>query len=1053
MLRFGIILALLAIGRVLGENAYNIRPSSGVRRRAIDEFSDFNDFALTHSDDGASHTLTSFFLILFTTNDELDNYAQDAVRMAMNKFLLMELNALYAATNSDDNIVADMGSEVLLNNLIEETFPDRRLETKTGTELEMQVVVTFDNEPSPNTEDVEAAVLAVMSNLNYFITNLTEFPYVQLDDVTEAFRREHSTYAPTSAPVANVTPFIPSNGNGNVGGANSSGGRAISFVAPVMAGATLIALGAYLVFRRKRKSSVSSPKGDMLYIDVHNENYSMDRSLESRDQSDSKSGVSPFNAGSVYTSNYSQSAGPSDQLSPSEADSVFSGVDSAADTLSPPNANNIRSTKSLMSGYTHTSASTIRRSNINEQPSKLLSSPKSYAGGASLFAFSEEEGAFNDTYNPMSPPSMTNSDVSEDSLLESPKAEGTQNPGWCGHNADSEPILADLAHLESGPRDPTPSMAHLIQLGEIYDRPDPTPRSTPIENGSVSYSVFNCAPMPFGSVQPQLEEEEKPEESRSVMTEGTNLTKSSDVTKASDGTSKSPGSQHSAKVSRKPAANSILAVSPYESNHTPSRRASATSSTMSVNSTMETPMRRNFALSSATPGSATATVASQKSANSQKSAKSTGSRQVQLEWDYADEPSVTTMGQMSAQATKIIGSVYGPEGAGSRSLASRSAKSPSRSATSGSRPPSRPTTPSGERSRPTSRPTTPSGERSRPKSPTRALRASSMDGPPQGDGDYVDNLSRPSTPGDKSSNSAVDDYKSEFSCIPFSNIFMPNQAPQLSANAENEEEGGFPSPDGKSRRHGGDKLGGDGSAMYQTNAMHPLDWSYKSADMSVGDSTISDSDGGGIPRRFIFSRGKKEEQEAAAASYASNAQSTLSARTGATTKDTTGSKASASRELINDLVWLEKKIADVKQQSGVPRLASQEYPPAIETVDSLSYVSGDVAVSPTSDESADEDPTIFSGKNDSVMSSIVCRDCYAPPGRLNIVIHSTKDGPAVHTVKEGSSLEGHIFPGDLIISVNNIDTRSYTAEQVMKMMAAKSDSERKITVLHFEEEV
>jgi C-terminal processing protease CtpA/Prc len=68
------------------------------------------------------------------------------------------------------------------------------------------------------------------------------------------------------------------------------------------------------------------------------------------------------------------------------------------------------------------------------------------------------------------------------------------------------------------------------------------------------------------------------------------------------------------------------------------------------------------------------------------------------------------------------------------------------------------------------------------------------------------------------------------------------------------------------------------------------------------------------------------------------------------------------------------------------------------------------------------------------------------------VIHSTKDGPAVHTVKEGSSLEGHIFPGDLIISVDNVDTRSYTAEQVMKMMASKSDRERKITVLHFEEE-
>jgi C-terminal processing protease CtpA/Prc len=85
------------------------------------------------------------------------------------------------------------------------------------------------------------------------------------------------------------------------------------------------------------------------------------------------------------------------------------------------------------------------------------------------------------------------------------------------------------------------------------------------------------------------------------------------------------------------------------------------------------------------------------------------------------------------------------------------------------------------------------------------------------------------------------------------------------------------------------------------------------------------------------------------------------------------------------------------------------------------------------------------------VKNIICRDCYAPPGKLHIVIHSTKDGPAVHTVKPGSSLEGHIFAGDLIIAVDNVDTRAYTAEQVMKMMAAKSSFERKITVLHVED--
>ena len=36
-------------------------------------------------------------------------------------------------------------------------------------------------------------------------------------------------------------------------------------------------------------------------------------------------------------------------------------------------------------------------------------------------------------------------------------------------------------------------------------------------------------------------------------------------------------------------------------------------------------------------------------------------------------------------------------------------------------------------------------------------------------------------------------------------------------------------------------------------------------------------------------------------------------------------------------------------------------------------------------------------------------------GKLHIVI-STKDGPTVHSVKESSSLEGEIYPGDLTIS-------------------------------------
>ena len=83
-----------------------------------------------------------------------------------------------------------------------------------------------------------------------------------------------------------------------------------------------------------------------------------------------------------------------------------------------------------------------------------------------------------------------------------------------------------------------------------------------------------------------------------------------------------------------------------------------------------------------------------------------------------------------------------------------------------------------------------------------------------------------------------------------------------------------------------------------------------------------------------------------------------------------------------------------------------------------------------------------------ISANIVCRDVIAPAGKLQIIIHSTKDGPAIHSDKHGSVLEGKIFAGDLILSVNDIDTRAFDAEAVMELMSKSSDGERKLTVLH-----
>jgi len=95
------------------------------------------------------------------------------------------------------------------------------------------------------------------------------------------------------------------------------------------------------------------------------------------------------------------------------------------------------------------------------------------------------------------------------------------------------------------------------------------------------------------------------------------------------------------------------------------------------------------------------------------------------------------------------------------------------------------------------------------------------------------------------------------------------------------------------------------------------------------------------------------------------------------------------------------------------------------------------------------------GDDKSVMTTVtkledagmVKREVYAPPGKLGVVIDSTSKGPVVHDVKVGSPLEGIVFPGDRIIAIDGEDTRTLPAVMVTKIMAAKKDQQRRMTVL------
>lgn len=74
-------------------------------------------------------------------------------------------------------------------------------------------------------------------------------------------------------------------------------------------------------------------------------------------------------------------------------------------------------------------------------------------------------------------------------------------------------------------------------------------------------------------------------------------------------------------------------------------------------------------------------------------------------------------------------------------------------------------------------------------------------------------------------------------------------------------------------------------------------------------------------------------------------------------------------------------------------------------------------------------------------------DVYAPNGPIGIVVDTSKDGPCVHSLKSTSPMLGLINPGDLIVALDDEDTRGMTAAALTRLMAKKSrERERKITL-------
>jgi hypothetical protein len=71
----------------------------------------------------------------------------------------------------------------------------------------------------------------------------------------------------------------------------------------------------------------------------------------------------------------------------------------------------------------------------------------------------------------------------------------------------------------------------------------------------------------------------------------------------------------------------------------------------------------------------------------------------------------------------------------------------------------------------------------------------------------------------------------------------------------------------------------------------------------------------------------------------------------------------------------------------------------------------------------------------------------APAGRLGIVIDTTLEGPVVHTVKPDSPLKGVLFVGDIIVAIDDVDTKAMTATSITSLMVKTAAQERTLTIL------
>lgn len=996
-----VILSLLlskSAGR-MNEDAYGLRQRS-VQKRDLNtagtiylKYSDIKTIGLTFSDDPEPIRVPEFFLALYETDGNLPMYPSMAtVQDGISQYLKLELNQHYDRNNQ----VASVRTTILSQSNVAST---RRILQSMGSQLETEVEVTFKHSPMPSSDDVDKTVTSVLeqADLSNLLRNITSLAVndTELESLNGVFflgrKSEEVPKGDDASPVKDQEqPKEKEKKSMEVS-------TIIPVVLVVFVAILLISLFAFKHRRNGRSSAgsdISNAQQDIgIFWCTSNISYADQADIFSVEAALLDS--SPKHASTLKNQKRAVSGGTIDDQS-----DVFHGISNAESTFSPKET---RSIFSFLSGY-KSEASTVVASNLTKRspqvapalPSSILGSQQmSPATGGHVFS----EG-------------------------------GTPRSKISSLFTFSEENSADLDSEDSEYRKPKTSF--ISEINVVPSDEDLTPANTPRNLAEQQ------EPMPMDSTTVvMLAKVEKSTEPRDNDGEKETTGK---VEEAQDVPLVLPASTSVAQDDQ-----SWTCNVPCEDHcHTKSNMTAEEIKNELQAAEEETERLKIMAIPADTFSKLT-------------SVPSDSPKVIQLQWDNASKAQENR--DKAAKFVKTVASRGKSESSGETSAqyqCENASSSPSSlfDNIEGTMNPATETIETLTIARKQSEEFIDS-----PPGISHGRKASMTPSAADGSARYqveasstgslsLDSESKESLSKQKDQGSTADD---NIAGIDLDDQFLDSETDI--------------SPNGSRRRHT-KSTAEDGTKNYQNETMG--EWSLEG---DQDDPSLEDSDSvtGRLRRRKFFGLGglltRSPRSPRNFNDEGSQDRGTPASNVSGMSLQSPMSESSANKKLIDDLVWIEQKIARPSAQNhmeeeGVDIDPSPRAQQVIDQVDSMSFASADDGAVSGEDNCSILDQSGASGNSirdggavsvtESPVNSIVCRDCYAPPGKLRIVIHSTKDGPAVHTVKKGSTLEGHIFPGDLIISVDNVDTRSYTAEQVMKLMTAKTRFERKITVLHFE---